>query len=174
MSKWYIVKCNWPQVDQAINASSVVEKFSGLGGNIWPLDLIESSDVRKMQLSIDRGRCYLDIGESHQIYVITDYALSEKYYELAKEKFQAPLFLELSIAGTEAMVDGYDFGNPEGGFSIIETEILCRQNYSAMDKYLNKHNGLFNSINAMNDFLDGLDEVEELDNYWTVGIRHIK
>jgi hypothetical protein len=174
MSKWYIVKSNWSQVDQLIHASSGVEEFAGVGGNIWPLDTIDSGVARKMQSRYDKGRCYLDIGESQCMHVITDCELAVEYYELVRGEGLNPLLLELSIAGADETVDGFDFGNPEGGFSIIETEILCRQNYSAINKYLNKHNGLFSSIEVMNDFLDSLDEGEQLDCYRAVGIKYLR
>ena len=174
MSKWYIVKSNWPQLNDLIGASPIVKKFAGLGGNIWPLDTLDSNEAREIQSSFDKGRCYLDVGESQYLYVVTDYTLSEVYYELARRKGLSPLLLELSIAGEEEAVDGFDFGNPEGGFSIIETEILCRQNYSAINKYLNKHNGLFSSIEVMNDFLDSLDEGEQFDCYRAVGIKYLR
>ena len=71
-------------------------------------------------------------------------------------------------------MDGYDFGNPEGGYSVIETEILSRQNYLLVGKYLNMQNGLFSSIDALNGFLDSANEVEDLENYCAVGIRQLK
>ena len=85
MSKWYIVKSNWPQINQFVGASSMVKKFAGLGGDIWPLDSLESSEARKKQSKIDNGRCYLDIGKSFQIYVVTNFALSEEYFKIAKK-----------------------------------------------------------------------------------------
>jgi len=73
-------------------------------------------------------------------------------------------------------VDGYDFGNPSGGYSVIETEILLKNSKRNIDAYLNKF-GLFNDLDSMYDFLSSLKitiqqgRCEELDNYIPVALK---
>jgi hypothetical protein len=85
-----------------------------------------------------------------------------KILQAHKEKNLAPFLLELSTVETKANVDGYDFGNPEGGYSIIETEILSKGNHIAAKECLNKHNGLFTSVAAINDLIHSVNELDEL------------
>lgn len=169
MSTWYIVKRNWTATKQLF-AGHISGQFSGLGGDIWPID---SGCARS---KIESRREYIDIGEESEIYVFSDFIAAEIYYKLAKDKKLEPLFLELSRAGASHDVHGYDFGNLEGGYSIIETELLpCDECDELVDKYLNKKSGLFKSISLLNEFVGTLDtdRVEELADYSIVGIRVI-
>ncbi|NRA18564.1 MAG: hypothetical protein HRU04_24010 [Oceanospirillaceae bacterium] len=170
MSTWYIVKQNWSATKQLCEGH-IAGQFSGLGGDIWPID---SGDA---QSKIDSRREFVDIGEESEIYVVSDFIVAELYYKLAKDKNLEPLFLELSRVGESNDVHGYDIGNPEGGYSIIESELLscdeCDECDELVDKYLNKKNGLFKSISLLNEFVGTLDTdcVEELSGYSIVGIR---
>lgn len=172
MNKWYLVKSNWPQTVEALTNTDV-KIFAGLGGDIWPLGSVESQDAKIAQSKIEQSRSYTIINQSYEIFIVSCFTKAEQYYLLAKKKQLLPLFLELSIVsgGNGKGFDGYDFGDPEGGWSVIETEILTKRNTVFANKYLNREVGLFRSLDLMDEFLNDCEEEENFTNYCSVGVK---
>lgn len=163
MNSWFLVKINWPQIPN---------EYLGLGGNIWPEanEIEDNNYLRKIQ----NNRTYIDFYGSI-LYVVDDYSLAQEFTFILKEKKLNPLFISVNDLNTNNDILGYDFGNPEGGYSIIETEIIIKQRRELVKKFLNE-NFLFKSIALMDEFveyLENTEDVEDLSNYSGVGIKQI-
>jgi hypothetical protein len=173
MKKWYLVKVNWNAIKEAENTLSI-GSYIGLGGNIWPTEGMSSEQSTEIKAKIDDARSYLDIDSNTSIYVVQSEAEALKYKKYASKIAKDVILIEVSIADDNSQGDGYDFGNPEGGYSIIESEILVKESHQAAARYLNKQNGLFKSLAALKEFLDQLGETEDLSSYIPVCIRYLK
>jgi hypothetical protein len=172
---WYVVKYNWEETDQFCREHLNCEHI-GLGGDIWP-----------QEFGVIRPACYLElkkVGESLRFYelddgqyiqVCPDLQAAQALWEGLRRQQPAndPLLLELS---TEELGQhqGYDFGSPEGGYSLIESEITAYPQRTWALSYLNSH-GLFADVEAIRAFIERLEEegVEDLDSYKPISIRRV-
>jgi hypothetical protein len=161
MNSWFLVKINWPQIPN---------QYIGLGGNIWPE--LDGSDYN-LYKKIRDSRSYITFSDSI-IFVITDYLIAKEYGLILRDKNFDSIFISVHDIKVENAT-GYDFGNPIGGYSIIETEILLKKRHDLIERFLNK-NLLFKNIALMREFIGSLknaDDIEDLFNYKEVAIKQI-
>ena len=162
MAKWYIVKTNWETAD---------EKYSGLGGDCWP-DMHSKGKV--LLKKVEGGSVYIEISGATHL-VLTDCSIAEEYFLFLKKLNLNPFLLSVADDLETADTNGYDYGHPAGGYSVIESVILTSNDVELKKKYLNEHL-LFKNTDAMNDFLDYIslrDDVETMDFYCAVSIKRI-
>jgi hypothetical protein len=161
MKEWFIVKNNW---------TGIMQNYIGLGGDCYPDTDVEYNLYKKIQ---DR-RIYVDY-KGVAIYVLTNFILAKEYFIRLKQNQLKTIIISISHIEKEN-VDGYDFGNPEGGYSIIESEILSKNRNDLIKEYLNE-NYLFKDIESMKKFLDNVrnfdNDVEEMNSYREVSIKQI-
>jgi hypothetical protein len=187
MSQWYIVKLNW---------DGIPDEYLGLCGDDWTnLDYAdnyipgvnihineqEKADCGLLLKKINSSREYLDIHKSgFWIFAVTDYDLAKVYFSFLSGLNLNPIFIIVTDDLTADDCDGYDFGNPTGGYSVITAVALgldSRDN-EIPRKYLNEHL-LFPSMNHLNEFVNLVkdrDDVEYLDGgtYHAVAIKKVK
>jgi len=186
MSQWYIVKLNW---------DSIPNGYLGLDGDIWTnldyannyipsaniyVDEQTKANCKPLLKNIDSSREYLDIHNSeNSIFTVTDYYLAKEYYSFLSELKLNPIFISVTDDITTGDYDGYDFGNPEGGYSVIASvalglDLSCNE---FREKYLNEH-FLFPSMSHLKEFVDLIkerDDVECVDSgtYQAVAIKSV-
>jgi len=160
MANWYIVKINW---------NGPFEKYAGLGGDCWPdIPPIKKAVLKKVEDNSE----YVEIsGTVH--HVVTDRRIAEEYFEFLHKLNLKPLLFSVSDDLEAPDTDGYDYGHPAGGYSVIESAILTLNDEKLKNKYLNELM-LFKSIGAMNDFLELIsdrEDIETMDFYCAVSIK---
>jgi hypothetical protein len=174
MKKWFIAKYNWQQTIEHSHAC-FLKNYDGLGGEIWPVCNDSKCECHSLRNKIEKKREYIEIQDSHFIFVCVDLALAKEYsHSLKNCHGEFPILLEIGLLD-ENPDERCDFGNPEGGFSIIETEILTKMDICSSKAYLDSESGLFTKGKAAYDFISRLnaDEVEALDDYVFLSIKKI-
>jgi hypothetical protein len=161
--RWYIVKLNW---------DSAPAEYLGLDGNCWA----DSGAECKL---LPDNREYVIINGIY-FFVVTDFESANEYFSFLRKLNLNPVFISVTEVGVDGRddCDGYDFGNPEGGYSIITDVVLAPNNAELAEKYLNEHL-LFRSVSCLNEFLDFIkdrgDDIEYLDGgYQAVAIKKLK
>jgi len=179
MGRWYLVKENWQNIS-AISMKHGME-YIGLGGDVRPHNWgVDNLDLHNLH---DEMRNYTEIeynGMTDYVYAATELDHVMRYFNSPRIQERNPILIEVRFAlnTPEAAVDGYDFGSPEGGYSVIETEIILKDSKKVIDAYLNRF-GLFRSIDLMLNFVSGLEdavrrgECEELDSMIPVAIKKL-
>lgn len=164
MAKWYIVKKNW---------DTISKDYLGLGGDIWP-EMHIPLDGKILLKKLFTNREYTELS-GITFLVVTDHSIAEEYFLYQKQLESNPILISVTDDTDIKAVDGYDFGNPEGGYSVIESAILVQNNEVLKKEYLNKHL-LFKDMDKLRKFLyliKNADNVEELDCYRPVAIKKI-
>ena len=179
MNTWYLVKKNWPNIETI--AARYGKSYIGLGGDSWPGGMEYGKFILNEFDQIEKTRTYVEIkhnGLARHEYVTTDKESAIAYLNAPNVKEKNAILIQIQYAfdALRADVDGYDFGNPAGGYSVIETEIILKDSRETIDTYLNEF-CLFDSMDSMRGFLLSLKdaarrgECEELDNYVPVAIK---
>lgn len=164
MSKWYIVKKNWKTINKG---------YLGLGGDTWA-DIQIPLQGKLLLKRILANRKYVEFS-GLTFLVVTDYSMAKEYYLYQKQLNLDPIMISATDDIDIHDVDGYDFGNPAGGYSVIESAILVQNNEMLKKEFLNEH-FLFKDMDKLKDFLDlckNADNVEELTCYRAVAIKKI-
>ncbi|AHG22662.1 hypothetical protein Z042_04885 [Chania multitudinisentens RB-25] len=164
MKKWYIVKSNWEKTLNNLTALGLKEYY-GLGGNLWP----ECS----LYNEIEKAREYIELDSGEFFYVVTDVFIAMKYCKELEALEEGVILLELK-EGVDTYCDGYDFGSPDGGYSVIESEIITKLDTVYAKRFLNDY-GLFYNLESLEAFLNTLDRnyVEDMYSYQPVSIKNI-
>jgi hypothetical protein len=172
MEKWYLVKANWPIIS-SISSQHGIE-YIGIGGDIWPCGAEIDTSSTRIYKELENSRVYLMDEMVGTIYVHTDLEKVIRYFNCQLVQNANPILIEIQHAKNSmpSKVDGYDFGNPEGGYSVIETEIILKNSADIIRRYLNVF-GLFKDLSALKEFVSSLRDSEELDNYWPVSVTRI-
>lgn len=178
--QWYLVKyrdfgfylegCN--QYNRRI-----MTDYLGLFGDVWPVTGFDDykgkyPKIVKCYKAIEKDMMYIELKPNSYIQVATDLALITEYCKLLEEVSSEKVVI-LSISNDlERISDGFDFGNPEGGYSIIASNIL--EDKALRATYLNE-NGLFRSVTLFKEFIKTIDKskTESLDNYYLLSIKVI-
>ena len=187
MSQWYIVKLNW---------DGIPNEYLGLDGDSWTnldyannyipsaniyVDEQTKANCKLLLKNIDSSREYLNVHNSENwIHVVTDYRLAKEYYLFLSKLKLNPVFISITDDITTGDYDGYDFGNPEGGYSVI-TAVALGLDLSCNNfrkKYLNEH-FLFPSMNHLKEFADLIKDHEDVEcvesgTYQAVAIKKVK
>ena len=187
MSQWYIVKLNW---------NGIPNEYLGVDGDSWTnLDYANNhipsaniyvgeqakADCKLLLRKINNSREYLGLHNAEtSIFAVTDYHLAKEYYSFLNELNLNPVFVSVSDDVASEDCDGYDFGDPEGGYSVI-TDValgLYSSDNKLRRKYLNEHL-LFPSMSRLKEFVDLVkdrDDAEYLDGgtYQAVAIKKVK
>jgi len=159
MKKWFIVKCNWPSINP---------KYLGLGGDsCLDIDIIGYELYKEIQDS----REYINF-ENTFIYALTNFSIVQEYASALVCKKLSPIVISVSSKYNKSDIEGFDYGDPIGGYSIIETEILAANEKDFINEFLNE-NYLFKSIQKMDDFLSLNLNRENIDSYRSVSINRI-
>jgi len=187
MSQWYIVKLNW---------HSIPNEYLGVDGDGWTnldyannyipsvniyVDEQAKADCKMLLKKINSSRQHIAIHNSKNwIFAVTDYCLAKEYCSFLSELELNPVFISVTDDTNAGDYDGYDFGNPEGGYSVITDVVLqldsCCNEFR--EKYLNEHY-LFPSMNRLEEFLTlmkGRTDIEYLDGgtYQAVAIKKVE
>jgi len=179
MSSWYLVKENWKNISDISMRYGI--EYIGLGGDIWPHDRTCNNLAGSLYLSgqLEEIKTDTEIEYNNMLFHVhapIELESVAKYFNSIKTKESILMEIQLALDEYDLSADGFDFGNPEGGYSIIETEIILKGSKEIIDTYLNKF-GLFKSIDLMHDFISGLEEkvlcgeCEVLDGYVPVAIK---
>ena len=124
---WYLVKRNWPH-SQSINPFPL---YAGLGGEVWPFDVDGTTDKQLSDLHDrkEKSEVFIDFGffplGVHS--VCTDIAIAEEYFAAVKKHRGEAWLLKVALSHIGlSPISGLDIGNPSGGFSVIETELITQ------------------------------------------------
>jgi len=181
MNKWYLVKENWSDTESI--TAKYGKRYNGLGGDFWPGGIEYGKFILNEFEQIEKAKTYIEIKHNgfirHEC-VTTNLELATAYLNSSNVKEKKAILIQVQYAfdALRADVDGYDFGNPVGGYSVIETEIIAKDSKEIIDMYLNEF-CLFDSIELMRRFLSILEnavrrgECEELDSYVPVAIKKL-
>ena len=151
-------------------------EFLGLGGNVWPIDSdpdapASTGGVHEEMLS---KREYLKLRDGREILVIADIEYARRYLKQAWARGIPAVLLGVSDRNEGSNQDGYDFGDPEGGYSLVESEMLVAERVALLEKYIDPRNGLFRNLDEMQQCLDEIPDGEDLDSYCAVAICRIE
>ncbi|UXN04274.1 hypothetical protein [Bartonella sp. HY406] len=168
---WFIVKYNWD--DDCTCEHHFQHRYLGIGGDLWPQGNANNHTAYYSIFNkLSENWQYINIG-NYYVNVCTSLIDAKNYSQFLEAKYKKPILIEVSLDDLEKAA-GYDFGQPHGGYSLIETEIFGCRRFEAAKKYLN-HHGLFKTRGDINQFISELDltKVEDLDNYLAVSIREV-
>lgn len=121
---WYLVKRNWPQT----KARFPFPNYAGIGGEVWPFDSDGTTDkeLRDLHSRMEQSRTIVDFG-SHTRFVCTNAKIAEEYFTATKKHCQKAWLIRVALPQAEAaQISGYDIGFADGGFSVIETELITQ------------------------------------------------
>ncbi|MCL2309822.1 MAG: hypothetical protein FWC42_06035 [Proteobacteria bacterium] len=173
------MKENWKNISD-ISAKYGME-YVGLGGDVWPHEW--DGDNLHLSSLLERMQAYTETeynGATIHVHAPVELKLVMDYFNSPRVATKKPILIEIQLAhdGFNVGADGFDFGNPEGGYSIIETEIILKDSKEAINTYLNK-SGLFKSMALMRDFISSLEgaarrgECEDWDGYVPLAIKKL-
>ena len=120
---WYLVKRNWPQT----KARFPFPNYAGIGGEVWPFDSDGTTDKELCDLHsrMEQSRTIVDFG-SHTGFVCTNAKIAEEYFTATKKHCQKAWLIRVALPQTEEFqISGYDIGDPTGGFSVLEQELMA-------------------------------------------------
>ena len=151
---WYLVKTNhWE--DKLVKKPDRFKTYSyyGLGGYVWPLDEEKDETVIKIHKKLDDNKKYVELLAGWWGHFCTNWNDAQEYFYQASRIFENVSFLEIEEIEKELFrFDGIDVGHPEGGYSIIESEILVPNQIEIANEYLNEF-GLFKNVSACEDYV---------------------
>jgi len=111
---------------------------------------------------------------SRFIHVCTDLGAARDYSSaMSRCSGRMPMILAVSTMDNGG---GVDFGNPEGLYSVIETEIITRGDTASAMKYLDLGTGLFKDLRRAREYVGSLPTdgtVEELGGWDYVYLREL-
>ena len=158
---WYLVKTNWPRTEARCPG------FAGLGGDVWPLDSVQTGDASTAHSEMERARTPVRLERSTEL-LCQDRALATRYATLCASLLPgqpAPLLLEVGLATDRTGDwDGFDVGSASGGYSLIQSEVLHGGRPAQLNRF-----GLFPSLSDVASYLNqreasDLEEVDGLDS----------
>lgn len=153
-SCWYIVKTNWAQIETRCRA------YAGIGGDVWPLASIDSSEAKVIQSVFERSREPVGVGASEEL-LCAKLSTAEDYWKEAQRHLKNVWLLEVrDDLGPDPKRDGFDIGFASGGFSIVESELI---NQGMSGPRLN-HWGLVDSLDEACGYLASRKEKPELED----------
>ena len=162
---WYLVKSNTRPWESSYGGFLQGE-YLGLGGNMWPIDELHEELLRKRE--------YVRLHDGQEIFVITNIDHARQYFNQANRLGFAAVLLEVSDPSGTRNQDGYDFGDPEGGYSLVESELLVADRKELLTKYIDRRTGLFRNLVEMQSCLDEMPDGEDLNSYYPVAIRRVE
>jgi hypothetical protein len=167
---WYLVKRNWPRTKARFPF------YAGLGGEVWPFDFgfnFDAANKTKLQnlhTRMEQSRQTVNFG-SHSRFVCTDAAIAKEYFTAVEDFCGEAWMLEVTNANVDSSkVYGFDIGFPDGGFSVIEQELITQ---SLPGPKLNEW-GLFQTSSEAVTYSEARkknEELEHLDEIMIVSIR---
>lgn len=164
---WYIVKQNWQQT------TARAPSYAGLGGNVWPLDDAVNSKASEVHSRTLRLREYVSVCGGEEL-LCTDASAAEEYFNIASTLMRNLWLLRVSTAAHSCCATmGFDIGFPQGGFSLIETEILVQ---ALATSELNS-SSLFATVNDAKTYVEARksnDALEQLDGVSIVSIEILR
>jgi hypothetical protein len=128
---WYLVKRNWPQT----KAKRPCPLYAGLGGDDWPFsfgfnfDKATKNELQDLHARMEKSEIFMDFGYFplgvHS--VCTDAAIAEEYFAAVKKHCGEAWLLKVALPHIGlSQISGLDIGNPDGGFSVVETELIAQ------------------------------------------------
>lgn len=154
---WYIVLEDWHPFTHL-----------GLDGIPWPLD---EGPVDSLRLDVERGSLPLNLGPMPRCLfdVCHDLAAARAYFDVATAAIGRVYLIEVGTIGSSmSAVDGFDYGRPDGGFSVIGQEICKSVPDHLRFGHMLNDKGLFPSEKRMQDYMD--DRAHRLA---TEGLEHL-
>lgn len=163
-TSWYLVRLSWP------STSALWPTYCGLGGDVWPLGEHGSAQAIAVHDGLMSSRRYVRVGDYEEA-VCIDRDLAIGYAATATALGIAASVIECTES-PDAFCEGFDIGNPTGGYSLIESEILVRDD---AHRTLNSL-GLFPSRGAAEQYLVFRrdENLEEADDLSIVGISRVE
>ncbi len=145
----------------------LADSYIGLGGDIWPLDLYEDQQSVQLQNAVENNSDYIKTSDGDEVYVCINKSIADDYFQYAKTKGMNVILLEInnyeySLADH---YDGIDYGDPTGGYSLIESELLMKENKQLVHDFLND-DGLFKDTKKINNFIKSfVEDKSDMDFY---------
>ncbi len=151
--RWFIVKFAAPQTLKAC------PDYLGLGGDAWPLMDHTSWEMRRFHARFEDARSAIALEHSTPL-LCTDLGLACEYKELARRAFPESRVDLLALSRPEGghKCLGFDISNPDGGFSLLEAEVLISKRKAPLNRF-----GLFDNISNLEDYLEGRAGEEHLE-----------
>jgi hypothetical protein len=169
-SHWYLVKRNWPQI------KTRQPLYAGLGGEVWPFDFgynFDKTNKNKLQdlhARMEQSETNVDFG-SHTRGVCTNANIAKEYFMAVKDHCGEAWLLQVTNAQiSSSQIYGFDIGFPDGGFSVIETELITQ---SLPGPKLNEW-GLIQTLPEAVAYIEARknnEKLEQLDEIMIVSIR---
>ncbi len=151
--RWFIVKIAAPQT------LKVCPDYLGLGGDAWPLMGHTSWEIRRFHARFEDARSTIRLEHSTPL-LCTEIGLAREYREQARRAFPERrvdlLALSRSEGGHKCL--GFDIGNPDGCFSLLESEVLIGKRKAPLNRF-----GLFDNISDLENYLEGRTGEEDLE-----------
>lgn len=172
---WYIVKQNWPITEKRVAEVKQNARYCGLGGDIWPLDEIDDSSAKTIHEALIKKRGFIDLANGYSFLACIDLELAKQYFYVANSIFPNCMLLGLEEPEKIVSVNGYDYGNPSGGYSIIESELIIEDSSpNDMIIYLND-DYLFSTCSILNKYMSMRNEeqCEDYRSYVAIGLQLI-
>jgi hypothetical protein len=128
---WYLVKRNWPHA----KSKRPFPLYAGLGGDVWPFgfnfdfDKATKNELQDLHARKERSETIVDFGfrPAGVNSVCTDAAIAEEYFAAVKKHCGEAWLLKVELPHIgSSQISGFDIGNPDGGFSVIETELITQ------------------------------------------------
>ena len=133
ISHWYLVKGNWPKNGPKFPIKNPRPLYAGLGGQVWPFGFgfdfnkATKNELQDLHTRMERSRISVDFGGSYQKAICADAAIATEYFTAAKKHCGGSRLLQVALPQAEtSQIAGYDIGFADGGFSVVETELITR------------------------------------------------
>ena len=169
---WYLVSVPWRTPGEEHEEETHLQlHYIGLGGNNWPLN--EIVPLPAIHAEYVHGRQYIDLSNGTGVFVCADLDVARRYFHETKSRFPKAWLIHLSEDHLDETI-GFDIGNPEGGYSLIEAE-LTQLDASTKEEYLNGY-GLFDTVESLERYVsrrqsrDDFEELEDIDDYLVVAV----
>ena len=173
---WYLVKRNWEPILQVLRSSvfsGKITQYIGVGGDVWPLDMNMDAEAKHIHERVMKSRKHIPVGEDLEACVCVDLCLAQDYYSICASQLDNVMLLEAwQLADSGRKADGLDFGSPSGGYSVIETEIIMREDMTACE-FLNSK-GLFVDERSMATFVSRLEQAPDSEDLTAYNAFHIR
>jgi hypothetical protein len=131
ISQWYLVKGGWPKNGPKFPVKRPCPLYAGLGGQVWPFDSGFNFDkgakneLQNLHTRMERSRVFVDFRP--YVSVCPDVVIAEEYFAAVKKHCGEAWLLQVSLPNTKlSEISGYDIGFPNGGYSVIETELITQ------------------------------------------------
>jgi hypothetical protein len=177
---WYLVIKNWERTDILVSHLPNIEEYQGVGGDVWPLDQSNNPASRSIHDLLMRSRQPVSLANGDSRLACCDERLAIQYFESASIELGRVRLIQASSCDFPDNTTGLDFGNPFGGYSIIESEILGSVDAPQIAAQYLDSAGLFKNVAIFNQYIadtrkpENDEALEDLDPYVLVRVTTLR